>query len=74
MWNAEMNLWFYSSECPEGYYGKACIHQCLPGFYGEQCTSYCNCSIFQDCHIVLGCVCKVDYTGTNCHEGNTVHF
>ncbi|CAC5415250.1 unnamed protein product [Mytilus coruscus] len=57
--------------CPAGTYGKSCINQCVPGYYGMGCKAKCNCSSFQECHNIFGCVCKAGYTGDNCDQDIT---
>ncbi|CAG2185407.1 unnamed protein product [Mytilus edulis] len=31
-------------------------------------TLKCNCSLFQECHHIFGCVCPVGYTGNKCDQ------
>ncbi|CAC5412008.1 unnamed protein product [Mytilus coruscus] len=54
--------------CPVGTYGKFCINQCELGSYGIGCNSKCNCSTFQECHNIFGCVCQAGFTGNRCDK------
>ncbi|CAC5361760.1 Protein FAM135A,Protein FAM135B [Mytilus coruscus] len=54
--------------CPVGTYGKFCINQCELGSYGIGCNSKCNCSTFQECHNIFGCVCHAGFTGNRCDK------
>ena len=45
---------FYSSACPDGYYGTNCSYECQPPDYGTLCKKKCECLI-STCHFIHGC-------------------
>lgn len=46
--------YLYSSECPDGYFGKNCSSECRPPTYGTLCQKSCDC-LNSACHFIHGC-------------------
>lgn len=43
-------------ECPAGTFDNNCTVKCPEGYYGNICAEKCNCSRYETCHPLKGCI------------------